>query len=351
MFLLSKNITSVEKISLNFGSKTLTLLAAPSSYIHYDNMYEEPLLIELPKNLHDLMCIQHDPMHTMARFRHLGDKLTTEYPQVTQPKAAFEFEIPTVQKWQECQASFVIHQYQCDEVKDNQEYIKNIQKNVVGRDFLRYPYINSTLIMSILHEEHPVLIDIPEQLLRINVANSLKLTELRDMYQAIISGLKEYYAHEYDDYISGYEITYELYPDIFQIQRDLFTISFLQHLARENNILAVISAPTFVAIQQYWNQPFTFNNYNKCIPMMNEDNEDQLIEKHAILDCIMNTQTWNDKYLKNRFVYIDKSENIDIERKKKLKGKFFNYYQKYNVEMSKIMDPIMIKASSLDYNS
>ena len=87
--------------------------------------------------------------------------------------------------------------------------------------------------MSILHEEHPVLIDIPEQLLRINVANSLKLTELRDMYQAIISGLKEYYAHEYDDYISGYEITYELYPDIFQIQRDLFTISFLQHLAED----------------------------------------------------------------------------------------------------------------------
>lgn len=347
MFDLSQKIKTVNFMDKTLAGKTVKILSAPSDYIEFQAEHEDPFVYEMATGEHDINCIQYNPMKTMIRSRHLGQHIITKYPEIAQSSEHFEFEDPTVQSPEECHPSHTLHQYLCEETEDKAIYVKNMQKNILENNFIRYPYATTSVLNAMCSEFQTILIDIPEQLFRINLANTLTIGQIREIYQEVVKDLKTFYKSGVDDYVTGYDLAHKAYPEIFQSLRDRFAISFLKSCLAKDNILAVVSAPTFVAIDRFWDENLLFRNENKMIERMSGDNEETLIEKHVILDVIMHTQTWNDIYAKNRFIYIDKAENIDSERKSQLKGMFFKYYQKYNEEVKKIIDPVLEKAKSL----
>jgi hypothetical protein len=343
---LSKAIKTVQKTILKLGSKEIRVLGAPEGYIYYEKMHEEPLMQELSKHTHDLVAIQYDPMNTIAKFRHLGQRFVSTQPGISQAKEAFEFEVPVVTLWEECQASLAIQNFLQKLPVSQTDQIKSIYTNVIGNQFIRYPYINSSVVLSAINSQEPVLIDVPEPLLRINIANSCSIEQIRAIYHSVINSLQSYYSKSPQECITGYDIANDLHPEIFQSPRNVFAVSFLQHLASDHNLIAVVSPSTFIALSDLWEKPINFKQLNVPKDKIVGDTHHTLIEKHVILDVIMNTKTWNVQYLKNRFVYLDKSDNISLDMKNKYKSIFFEYYQKYNRDMIKIIQPILDKINA-----
>ena len=251
MFTLSKKMNKIESLVVNKGDKEIVIFSAPREEIYFKKMHEDPLYLEIIKHKHDLLCIQFDPMNTMIKFRDIGNTLITKRPDLTENKKPLELEHPIVNLWQECQADKAIQHYMCENIKDEETYVNNIESNIFGNNYIKYPYVNSSLLFSMLNDENPVLIDIPEQLFRINIANSFTILQIREFYDEVLSTLKNHYKKDFEEFITGYQILHENHPDVFQKIRDLFCISFLQSLAKDNNILAVLSAPTFVACKEF----------------------------------------------------------------------------------------------------
>jgi hypothetical protein len=330
----------VEKAEFIHKNNKLIVLAAPSDTVTFQNAYDEPLLkllIDFPDNL---VCIQHNPIKTMLRFRHVGSTFIDKHPEFSKPKDNFEFEFPYIQDWQECRATLPLHQYLNEETEDPEVLIKNMHSNIIGRDFSKFPFINSSLVVSMLKDINPVLVDVPEPLLRQNVGNNYPIEDIKMIYDFIIFSLKQRKIPETKNYITGNELAHEIFPGIFQKQRDLFTMSFLKLLADNHNITAVVSAPTFVAMQSYWDEVMNFSDYNKVLTKKIEESEEVMLEKQAILDVVMNSKCWSQKFMVNRFSYIDRLANINDERKKKLQEVFLKYYKEYNREMEILMEPV-----------
>lgn len=340
MYKLSKSITQVEKVEFTHKDHKLTVLAAPCDIVTFENPYDEPLLkllIDFPDNL---VCIQHNPIRTMLRFRHTGLTFIEKHPEFSKPKENFEFELPYIQDWQECRATLPLHQYLNEDTEDPEVMIKNMHSNIIGKDLSKFPFIDSSLVISMLKYSDPILVDIPEPLLRQNIGNSFSIGDIKMIYNSVISSLRERNMTETKRYITGNELTHEMFSDIFQKQRDLFTMSFLKLLGDNHNITAVVSAPTFVAMQSYWDEVLHFSDYNKVLTRSFAESEESILEKQAILDVLMNSKCWNQKYMTNRFCYIDKLANISDERKRKMQEVFLKYYKEYNREMEKLMEPI-----------
>ncbi|OMJ95051.1 hypothetical protein SteCoe_1585 [Stentor coeruleus] len=338
MYKLSKSITQVEKAEFTHKENKLIVLAAPYDIITFENVYQEPLLkllIDIPKNL---VCIQHNPIKTMLRFRHTNSTLNENNPQLSKENHVYEFSC--VQDWQECRATLPLHQYHKEKTNDTEVLIRNMHSNIIGKDISKFPFIDNSLVIAMLKDSNPVLVDIPEPLFRQNLGNSISLGDIKMIYDSVVSNLKERNMPESKNYITGNELAHEMFPEIFQKQRDLFTMSFLKLLADNHNITAVVSAPTFVAMQSYWDEILNFSDYNKVLDRKFEESEESVLEKQAILDVVMNSKCWNERFMANRFCYIDKLVNIDEERKKKMVEVFLRYYKEYNAEMEKLMEPI-----------
>ncbi|OMJ83158.1 hypothetical protein SteCoe_16012 [Stentor coeruleus] len=333
MYKLSKLIKHVETAEFMHKGNKLTVLSAPDITVDFEKFHEEPLLkllVDLPNNL---VCIQHNPIKTMLRFRHAGFKFIEKYPQHTKPKESFEFELPYIQDWQECRAVLPLHQYLKEETDNPEILVKNMISNIIGRDAPRFPYINDSLAVTMLKKCDPVLIDIPEPLFRMNIVNSYSLDGLKLIYKTVVSNLKKNKMDETELHSTGNGLAHDIFPGVFQKERDLFTLSFLKLLLEKYNITAVVSAPTYVAMTCFWEEEFNFSDFNKALERNDEDSDDNLLEKHAILDAIMNSKCWNEKFMMNRFCYIDKMANISEGKKNEMQETFLKYYKEYNSEM------------------
>ena len=75
-----------------------------------------------------------------------------------------------------------------------------------------------------------------------------------------------------------------------------------------NTCCVFVGNPHWVPIQNYWQPPPYGVNYTQActIPprIQNETNE-MLIEKQAILDVLLDTRAWGEKYVTNPFPYIE----------------------------------------------
>lgn len=75
-----------------------------------------------------------------------------------------------------------------------------------------------------------------------------------------------------------------------------------------------------------------------------EDTTDTLIEKHALLDVILESSIWGRKYQKNPFPYIGRSNEISPEDKQKYKSIFkekYKFYTEFLEERLKLPENII----------
>lgn len=76
-----------------------------------------------------------------------------------------------------------------------------------------------------------------------------------------------------------------------------------------NTCLAFVGTPHFRPIQNYWQPPpngVNFSQATKIPKRLENETDEMLIEKQAILEVLLDTRTWGDKYITNPFPYIEK---------------------------------------------
>jgi hypothetical protein len=100
-------------------------------------------------------------------------------------------------------------------------------------------------------------------------------------------------------------------------------------------------------MQKYWVPPVEGTNFRAActIPkrILNERDED-LIEKQAIFEVMLNTRLWSDKYITNPFPYIEPDiSQIQEDDLNIFKKTFFINHKKYEAYRDKIIESTKIR--------
>lgn len=325
----SEKIFTVEKFGLTQTEHKLTLLCSPSIQLEFDEIHKDPFIVAASEKDYDEICIQLDPSKTFLRTRHFLRNSMELTVNTIEFKDTVEYELPIVRDLNELKTNLEVSYYLKSPPNNHEDSVSNIISNILNKNFLNYPFLASSLIYTLLKNENCFLIDIPEALLSINIANQLNLSDLKEIYSKVLDEYRYISEDSQENELTSSEITHNLYPEIFQKPRDQFTLSVLQKKLFTSDVLAVVSAPTYLAIKKKWNEKIDFGKVNKITPRKPEDSDEVLVEKHAILDALLGGKSWGDKFMFNRFPYIDKKENIDKDRKSLLQGMFHSKYLQY----------------------
>ena len=126
--------------------------------------------------------------------------------------------------------------------------------------------------------------------------------------------------------------------------RDLFLTALLRNTMQAANTCCVfVGNPHWAPIQNYWQPPPHGVNYTQActIPkrIPNETNE-MLIEKQALIDVLLDTRCWGEKYVTNPFPYIEEDiTKISEKDLKHYKQHFFINLKKYQAFRDRICQP------------
>ena len=325
----SEKLNTVQKLALSHKSHNLTLLSSPSVQLSFDEIHKDPFILSSSAKRFDEICIQQDPLKTMLRLRHFLRNSLNYVPDSDTYKDSIEFELPVIRELSELKTNLEISHYLKPAATNTEDSVSNIVNNILSKSFLNYPFTASSVIYTLLKNEQCSLIDIPDALLSINIANELSLSDLIKIYEKV---LDEYVFISEEDSVNELttgEIAHRLFPEVFQKPRDEFVLSILQKKLATVDVLAVVSAPTFLAVKQRWTEKIDFNKVNKATTRNLQDTDEVLVEKHVILDAVLGGKAWGDKFMYNRFPYIDQKENIDKDRKSALQGIFHSKFQHY----------------------
>jgi len=225
-------------------------------------------------------------------------------------------------------------------VHDNltDKFIQAITDYVICDKWSPYHEINQTLFVGVMGKQKILLGDMPEILLRRILGNTISINEVRDIFKSVLKSIKDS-----EGELDIQSATYLLYSHVFLAPKDIYMAAMLKNILKAcYSVLAFVGSPHFVPIQKYWIPPPEGINYTTAttIPkrIMNETDED-LIEKQAIFDVMLNTRAWADKYVINPFPYIEedvtKIEKADMEYFKKT---FFVNLKKYEAFRDKILE-------------
>lgn len=339
--------TQVSKLSISEAGKTMTVLSSPAVLQQFQSHDRDPFMQHVTAKRHDLVCLQHDPHKVMLRFRHFVRTSLDMTPSQPMRKDSFEFDLPVVHDLQELRANLEISNYLKPATHDPTKMIENLYSNIISHNSLSYPFVTSCVIHSLLKGEKVNLIDIPDALLAMKVANSLSLEELRSMHAKVLNVYRNMEKDKDSEVFTCSEILHMQFPHIFQKPRDQFAIALLQQMILKDDILVVLSAPTFCALKDRWKYKILFDDVNKVDgegekekEKVRGESDEVLVEKHAILDSMLGSRIWADKYMYNRFPYIARKELIDKERKEKLQGAFHVKFVRYSREIEEIRNRI-----------
>lgn len=130
--------------------------------------------------------------------------------------------------------------------------------------------------------------------------------------------------------------------------RDIYMSALLKNILKAcYSVVAYVGQPHFTPIQKYWIPPPDGINFTTAstIPkrIINETDED-LIEKQAIFDVLLNSRVWTDIYVTNPFPYIEQDiTKIDKEDLDVYKKTFYINLKKYQAYRDKIYEGLRKK--------
>ena len=319
----------------------MTVLSSPAVLQQFQSHDRDPFILLSSSKSHDQVCLQHDPYKVMLRFRHFIRTSIDLTPSQVLSKDSFEFDLPLVRDPLELRANLEVGNYLRQPPKEALKIIENLYSNIISHNSLSYPFVTTCLIHAVIKSEKVNLIDMPDALLAMKVANSLSLEELKSIHAKVLAEYKQMEEDSNSEVFTCSEILHMQYPHIFQKPRDQFAIALLQKMILEDDLLAVVSAPTFCALAERWKDKILFDDVNKIDGMEERKESDEvLVEKHAILDALLGSRVWADKYMYNRFPYVARKHLIDRERKERLQGTFHAKFLKYSREIEEIRERI-----------
>ena len=184
-----------------------------------------------------------------------------------------------------------------------------------------------------------VLGGFPKLLKRMAIGNSLPLSGVRDMFASCCDEHAK--VRKTQPNISLADIATVGYPEIFYASENIYMILFLKELALQNgsNVKAFVGIDYVDPIADNWESDelltVSFAEVLGIPARVETDTADALLEKHAILDVLLEENAWNSPYLKNPFPYLTDEENNDSTILD-LKKKYFVYYKKYSAIKEKL---------------
>jgi hypothetical protein len=120
-----------------------------------------------------------------------------------------------------------------------------------------------------------------------------------------------HYAEHPSHMISVSEVVSRHFSHVFSYPRDYYMTSLLKEAAKDTaGLIAFVGAPHFYPLMKLWSSNTSFTEACKVPERQPSDSAETLIEKHAILDFLFETEIWDEPYILNAFPYLGQLDEI-----------------------------------------
>ena len=341
------------------------LHAVPENPVSSEEINEDPFYSTLFEYKPDLIYLQFNPMHYIARQRYVSHQLAMNNEEEYNKKATYAIDYPVPLSWDECAvnlvtldmvrlnkshhdldlsrslATYSYHNIQPHDAHTEltEPFIKAIAEHVAGNEWSKYHYINNILHLALMGKSKVVLGDMPEPLCRMQLGNTIPLDTVRDIFNFVTEKMNEHYRENPNVLVTMEEMTLMYFPHIFLMPKDLYLTAMLKEaFPAANQTAAFVGAPHYIPMQRYWVGPPAGINYTQATyvpPKIPNETEEMLVEKQALFDLLLDTKVWSAKYLTNPFMYM--TESIE-DMSDKDREYFKDYFKKAIQSYSKLRD-------------
>lgn len=216
-----------------------------------------------------------------------------------------------------------------DLAQTSKQFIESINKSIVGKNFSECTVINQALYKALMGKQKVMLGDMSEILYRRILGNSLTLDETKDIFRFLTDKLKRL-----EEPISYREAAHNFLPHIFQLPKDLYMTAMLKEAFQAaTSVTAFVAAHHYVPIQKYWvDAPYgvNFTQATRVPERITGEKDEELVEKHALLDSLLEKRAWGQGHVINPFCYlVEDIASLSDRDIGALKECFQFHYRKY----------------------
>ena len=211
------------------------------------------------------------------------------------------------------------------------DLIRAVQKHVMGPSdtHSEYGIINQALYTALAGKHKVLLGEIPECLYRRRIASEFRLEELQDIFKYLLAELKQT-----GDPFALREAAVQYLPHIFQAPKDLYYTAMLKEAFQSaQNMTCLVGISHLNPIQDLWVPPPEGINFTRATTVKDrkgKETDEQVIEKHALLDVLLETRPWGKPYVSNPFSYLVSDITLVPEADVKNMVNCFRFnYEKY----------------------
>eukprot|EP00826_Nyctotherus_ovalis_P010436 TRINITY_DN12749_c0_g1_i8.p1 TRINITY_DN12749_c0_g1~~TRINITY_DN12749_c0_g1_i8.p1 ORF type:complete len:298 (+),score=86.13 TRINITY_DN12749_c0_g1_i8:369-1262(+) len=193
------------------------------------------------------------------------------------------------------------------------------------------PSIKLTLSKSLALDLPVYLVQMPEVLLRMVAAVEFRLEQLKGMLEI---GLKYY---KKDKSIPLGELISRKYPEVHYKLKSIYMNALIRDLtyAHKERFLIIMEHPYVQSLRKELNEPLQSKlaKYKDLLmlPMKNEEEpNEELVEKHAMLDAIYGTKLWKEQYIDHALIFLDYNKKAFTDKEyNEYKRAYAQHYKNY----------------------
>lgn len=223
--------------------------------------------------------------------------------------------------------------------EEKEEFVKGIlsiiENHIEKTDFLtNYHSFFLILLTHCILNRPMYLCDIPEMYLRMIISYNFSLQETIGEFRNALQIIKSS-----NDFLNENSMQSLVFRSLIENSRFFYIRSLINEILKENpkaKFSLILRMDRFFSFQKYyevsdlehtWEAAF---DVPKRPPIEKGETDEELIEKHALLDVMLQTNLWGREYVKNPFPYISEDfETLNESDVKDLKKKFYVNFQKY----------------------
>lgn len=348
------------------------------------------LLSQLAQSNPDLIMIQMDPMPYITRQRYLSHKCALNGVEDYNVKSIENLNEPKPISFEESIVDLLIldmsianqvhtkidytkglltYSYPSIQLKsttDNltDKFVSAITDYVIADKWSPYHEVSRILFQALMGKHKVMLGDMPEVLLRQILGNTLTIRQTRDIFKMVLSKIEDL-ANVKDPILTEKtieteseksslmrRITLDMFSHIFLAPKDLYMTAILKEAAKPAiSTVAFVGHPHFIPMTKYWTPPphgINFSQATKIPDRLENETNEELIEKQVIFEMLLGTRLWAEKYVFNPFPYIE-SDITKIINLDELKKTFYINLKKYELFRNSVIDSFVVK--QIEYSS
>lgn len=218
----------------------------------------------------------------------------------------------------------------------------SVEENFEKTEYLaNYPLIYHVLLLHCLKERPAFLCEVPEVYLRMIMSASYSLEQTVEEFKYVLQTIKQK-----PDIWTPDAMSTLAFGAMNEISRFFYLQSFIHEIHKEKpdaKIALFLRMDRLFAFEKYFHVEDLQHSWEQAfnVPLKNPKETDEvLIEKHALLDVMFDTNLWGKEHVKNPFPYLSEDfSSLKDEDVKELKKKFYVNYKKYEKIKTEFLKP------------